>query len=425
MAASLLTPNIIAKEGLMLLENNLVAAKSVYRAYEGEFTSAKIGDTLSIRKPVRWTSGTGATISVQDPAEGKVQIKVDTQRHIAFRFRSDDLTLKIEDFSNRYMKSAMIELASKIDADILSTMYKGVWNYVVKGGTLDDTKRIGSWADFAVGPQRLEEMAVPKPYTGIVSPNDKYGIVGSIVSLQQQSMVQSAFERAKLPMTGDVDVLSTQTVASHTRGTCAGSPVISPAATNGQVMSSTYANVKDTNQQTSKMTGATGSTTLKAGDVFTIASVYAINPVTKAKLPYLQQFVVIDDVIMDATSTNHTDVKFSPAIIPADTAGPADLPYATVSTTPADSAVVTVLGTANKIYPQNLVFNENAIALCMVPMEMPQGNQKASRQSHKGFSVRVITDYDIINDVNTWRLDFLYGLKLIYPDLATRLGGYT
>ena len=32
MASTLLTPSIIAKEGLMQLENNLVAAKMVYRA---------------------------------------------------------------------------------------------------------------------------------------------------------------------------------------------------------------------------------------------------------------------------------------------------------------------------------------------------------------------------------------------------------
>ena len=53
MASTLLTPSIIAKEGLMQLENNLVAAKMVYHAYESELGETKIGDTLTIRRPVR------------------------------------------------------------------------------------------------------------------------------------------------------------------------------------------------------------------------------------------------------------------------------------------------------------------------------------------------------------------------------------
>lgn len=422
MAASLLTPSIIAKEGLMQLDNNLVAAKSVYRAYEKEFGDGKIGDTVSIRRPVKYGVRTGSVVQMQDAQEGKVQIKIDTQIGVDLRFPSKDLTLSIEDFSNRYLKHPMIALANQVDLSVLG-LYKNVWNYVVKGGTLDDTKRLGSWADFAVGPQRLKEMAVPDPLQAIITPNDWYGIAGSITGLYNTGNEKTAFERAKLPMVANADVLQSQNVWNHTRGTAAGSIVFSPAATSGQVTSSTYANVKDTNIQTSKMTGATGSTTLKAGDVFTIASVYAINPVTKQTLPYLQQFVVTEDVTMDATSSNHTAVKFSPAIIPADTAGIADKPYATVSTTPADSAVITVLGTASKIYPQNLVFNENAFALCMMPMELPEGAAKKARQSYEGLSVRIICDYDIINDINLWRLDLLYGVKAIYPDLASRIGG--
>ena len=64
-----------------------------------------------------------------------------------------------------------------------------------------------------------------------------------------------------------------------------------------------------------------------------------------------------------------------------------------------------------------------AFALCMVPMELPEGAIKKARQSYKGLSIRVICDYDIINDINMWRLDILYGVKSIYPDLATRLSG--
>ena len=138
-----------------------------------------------------------------------------------------------------------------------------------------------------------------------------------------------------------------------------------------------------------------------------------MNPVTRQVLPYLQQFVVNAPV----TATGLADaVTISPAIIISGQ-------YQTVSAAPAQNAALTLMGTAGASYPQNLVFHENAFALCMVPMELPEGAIKKARQSYNGLSIRVICDYDIVNDINMWRLDILYGVKPIYPDLATRVSG--
>ncbi len=43
---------MIAKEALMQLDNNLVMGSSVHREYVDEFK--KIGDTVTIRKPVKF-----------------------------------------------------------------------------------------------------------------------------------------------------------------------------------------------------------------------------------------------------------------------------------------------------------------------------------------------------------------------------------
>jgi hypothetical protein len=59
----------------------------------------------------------------------------------------------------------------------------------------------------------------------------------------------------------------------------------------------------------------------------------------------------------------------------------------------------------------------------MVPMELPQGAYNAARKTQNGISVRVIPVFDGINDISKWRLDVLYGRKLIDPRLATRLSG--
>jgi len=151
--------------------------------------------------------------------------------------------------------------------------------------------------------------------------------------------------------------------------------------------------------------------------VFTIDTVFAVNPVSKAKLDYLQQFVITTAATAHATTTADTDFTIAPAII---TSGP----YQNVNvTTVPDGATITMIGTAATAYPQNLVFHKNAFALVTVPLEMPDGVSFKARESHKGLSIRVLKQFDIDNDEDVIRLDILYGGKSIFPDLATRLSG--
>ena len=59
----------------------------------------------------------------------------------------------------------------------------------------------------------------------------------------------------------------------------------------------------------------------------------------------------------------------------------------------------------------------------MVPLEMPDGAAFKARESRNGLSVRVIKSYDVDNDTDIIRLDIMYGVKTIYPELAVRLLG--
>lgn len=60
----LLVPSVIAKEALMQLKNALVFGKLAHRQYKKEF--AKVGDTVTIRKPVKFVTVDGATRVNQD-----------------------------------------------------------------------------------------------------------------------------------------------------------------------------------------------------------------------------------------------------------------------------------------------------------------------------------------------------------------------
>jgi hypothetical protein len=417
MASTLLTPSIIAKESLMQLDNNLVAAKMVYRDYESEFGETKIGDTLTIRKPVKYALRSGPVVQMQDAIEGKVQIQINKQFGVDLRFPSKDLTLTIDRFAERYLKHPMIVLANQVDSDVLG-LYVNAWNWVSATGVYDPTKRLGSYRDFVAAPQRLDEMSVPIPRAAVISPNDFYGMSTSFTGLFIPDVAKTALEKAKLPAIGAVDCYSSQNTPVLSTVGIAGTPVVSSTAqTLFAVYDGSAQTVKDTNQFTLLTNGWDTSKNLVPGDVFTIAGVFAVNNITKKQLPYLQQFVIAAPVTTNSVSGNDTAITFSPAPLIAG-------PYQNVSVAPAPGAIITKIGgAAGGNFTQNLVFHENAFALCMVPMELPEGAVKKARQSYKGLSIRVICDYDITNDINLWRLDILYGVKAIYPDLACRLSG--
>lgn len=413
MANTIITPSVIAKEALAQLENNLVLSNQVHREYKKEFTGG-VGESVSIRKPVKFYTADGATRENQNVEEKSTSISVNQRKHVSWKFSTQDLTLSIEEYSERYIKPAMITLANTMDASG-HALYKRVWNSVGTPGTTPS-----SFGNVANAAQRLDEMAVMADNrTMMLNPAAHYAVAGDQLTLDAVgTMGKSAYEDAMVGRIAKFATFSTQNVSNHTVGVATGSPKV-----NGGSQNVTYANTTGANTQTLNTDGWTNSTSgiLKAGDVFTIAGVYAVNPVPgegstgKQVLPYLQQFTVIADADSGA-STGPAALTISPAII-------TDGPFQTVSAAPADNADITVLGTGGTAYPQNMGFHKNAFALVTVPLEMPDGAAFKARESHNGLSLRVVKDYDIDSDEDIIRIDSLYGWDAIYPDLACRLWG--
>lgn len=410
MANTTLTADIVAKEAVMVLDNNLVMAKNVFRGYEEDFTKRingyKVGDTISIRKPADFTVRDGPVMSTQDVIEGKTQIVVNKLKGVDFQFTSQDLTLRIEDLSERVIKPALIQLANQIDRDLMA-LYASVPSWVGAPGAT-----VKNYKDFALAPERLDEGAVPTDERcAILSPADHWGLLGSQTALYIQDAAKGAYRNGSLGTIGGLDTYMSQNVPTHTVGVATGTPLV-----NGADQKSAYAAVKDSNQQVLVTDGWTASTNgiLKAGDVFTIAGVFAVNPVTKARLPFLRQFVVVSDA--DADGAGNATLTISPAIIDSGA-------FQTVSNAPADNAAITVAGAGGGTYRQNLAFHKNAFSLVMVDLESPPGAVEVARRAYNGTRVRVIPVYDGVNDVSKWRLDVLYGVKAVDPRLATRMSG--
>jgi hypothetical protein len=413
--------NLIAKESLRILENTLTMTKKVHVDYEKEFdkniNGYKTGDTITIKRPADFEVTDGAALSKQDVVEGSTSITIDQQKHIGVEFTAKELTLDINEsgIRERVLKPAMIQLANKVDMDIMG-LYSSVPNWSGTPGQVID-----SFQDFGKGPERMDELAIPQDARcSVLSPADHWGLLGSQTSLYMGDVAKSAYRMAKLGDLGGVETYMSQNVPTHTVGVATGTPLV-----NGGSQAVAYTAVKDSMSQSLVTDGWTNSTTgiLKAGDVITIANVYAVNPVTKAKLPFLRQFAVTADADSGA-STGPATLTITPAIITSGSQQTCFVGSGSSSAAhPADNSAITVMGSSNTGYRQNMAFHKNAFAFVSAPLAIPPAVNNGSRQSFKGINLRLIPYYNQDTDKAGWRYDILYGVKAIDPRLAIRMSG--
>ena len=404
MANSILTIDMITRKALEILENNLVITRNVNRQYDDSFavSGAKIGSTLRIRLPDRALVTDGAALQVQDDNEQYTTLTVASQKHIGVNFTTAELTMQLDDFAERVLKPRISQLASSIDADVANA-YKSIFATVGTPGTVPSTSLVLLQAQ-----QKLNEAAaVMSPRYATVNPAANAGLVEGMKGLfNPTDTVSRQFKNGMMGtgVLGFDEVNMSQSIKVHTTGTRSTTDTI---LVNGAVSTQ--------GQATISIDGGTGSATVVAGDVFTIAGVYAVNPQTRESTGSLQQFVCT--ATTTASSGAWTSIPISPAIYTSTSA------LATVDSFPADNAAVTFVGTASTGYPQNLIYHKDAITFATADLVLPTGVDMAARAVHNGISLRIIRDYDINNDRMPCRIDVLYGFSTIRPQMACRLWG--
>jgi len=404
MGNSLLTIDMITRKTLEILENNLVITRNVNRAYDDSFAveGAKIGSTLRIRLPDRALVTDGAALQVQDDNEQYTTLTVSSQKHIGVNFTSAELTMQLDDFAERVLKPRVSQLASSIDNDVANS-YKSIYSSVGTPGTVPSTSLVLLQAQ-----QKLNEYASPMNNRyATVNPAANAGLVEGMKGFFNPVDTISRQFKNGLMGTGVLgydEIAMSQSIVNHTTGTRSTSDTI---LVNGTVSTQ--------GQSTLSFDGGTGSATVNVGDVFTVAGVYAVNPQTRQSTGSLQQFVVT--AAATAVGGAWTNVSVSPPMYTSANA------LATIDSFPQDGATITFLGSASTGYPQNLVYQKDAITFATADLLMPQGVDMASRQVHNGISLRIVRQYDINNDRMPCRIDVLYGYNVIRAPMAARIWG--
>ena len=404
MSNSILTIDMITRKALEILENNLVLTRNVNRQYDDSFAveGAKIGSTLRIRLPDRALVTDGAALQVQDDNEQYTTLTVASQKHIGVNFTSAELTMQLDDFAERVLKPRISQLASSIDADVASS-YKSIFSTVGTPGTTPSTSLV-----LLQGNQKLNEYASPMTDRyATVNPAANANLVEGMKGFFNPTGTISRQFTAGMMGTGVLgydEVNMSQSIVNHTTGSRSTSDTI---LVNGTISTQ--------GQSTISIDGGTGSATVTVGDVFTVADVYSVNPQTRQSTGSLQQFVVT--AANTASSGSWTSIAVSPAMYTSSNA------LATIDAFPVDGKAITFVGSASTAYPQNLIYQKNAITFATADLLLPQGVDMASRQVHNGISMRIVRQYDINNDRMPCRIDVLYGFSVIRPQMAVRLWG--
>jgi len=398
MSNSLLTIDMITRKALEILENNLVLTRTVNRQYDDSFAveGAKIGSTLRIRLPDRALVTDGAALQVQDDNEQYTTLTVSSQKHIGVNFTTAELTMQLDDFAERVLKPRISQLASSIDADVANS-FKWIGNSVGTPGTTPASSLVLLQAQ-----QKLNEnAAVMSPRYATVNPAANAALIEGMKGLfNPVSAISKQFKNGMFGegILGYDELNMSQSIKQFTTGSRTGTVTVNASVT--------------TEGSTTVVLTGLGSTTIKAGDVFTIADCYAVNPQTRESTGSLYQFVALADVTASTTASVTVPAMYS-----------ASQALATVDALPQSGKAVTFFGGASTQYPQNLIYHRDAIAFATADLLLPQGVDMASRQVHNGISLRVVRQYDINNDRLPCRIDVLYGYSVIRPQMAVRLWG--
>ena len=409
MANSLVTPTWYTKEVARILVNNLKFAANVNRSYDDAYVQAgaKVGYTVNARLPQRFAVTEGQALQTQGINDQYAPITLTHQKNVAYSWSTASMTQEIEMVRERYVKPAATALANVIDYDGLNTVFTDVYQSVGTPGVTPSSN-----LTYLQAGAKLTNSAVPSdgrvavldPTSMVTLANANLALFNPSAQISEQYREGQFASRAL----GVSEWYEDANVAKFTTGSYTTStPLINGASQTGSSL------VTDG--------WASSAATLNKGDIFTIAGVYAVNPVSYSSTGALQQFVVT--ATTTSSGVDMAALPISPAII---TSGQLQ----TVTASPADNAAITVVGAGAStmtatVTSQSLLYHPDAFALVMADLHRPQSGAEATvvRSKELGVSIRMVQQYQIGTDSEPTRLDVLYGWATLRPTLAVRVQG--
>ena len=118
-------PELWAREGLAMLNSNLVMAQMVHRDFEPEV--AKFGDVVNTRRPGEFKirrKKDGTNLTQQDAVATNVQVPLDQWFYSSFVIRDGEGSKSFQELSQIYLQPAMKTIAEGVDRALLGQVHR-------------------------------------------------------------------------------------------------------------------------------------------------------------------------------------------------------------------------------------------------------------------------------------------------------------
>ena len=383
-----------------VFQNNLLAKDVVtWHQYDTEMddrNGLKVSEQVGPRYVITQTTNGVAdlTAGVQDSVFGSEQFVVNKTFGASMGWGD---FVRIRDIGDAResvaLKNAATQLAEQIDAYILNTAVMAANNEVGTAGN-----NVTTLADVLTAYTRLKKEGVDdSDLRMVLSYDDKQALAGTIVGYAApDSMVTQAFRKGFEGEIGGIPTMFTQQLSNITPGTRTNGTV------NGANQNVNYSAVAVSGApgqymtQTINLAGLGAAATVKDGEIFTIANVFAYDNRLQQTHAHLQQFRVIGNYTADGAGAL-ANCRIFPAIIVPGTGTGGDVnvntAHATVGTIPANSAVVTWRGTASTAYKPRAIIQKPSIIVNTADLILPATGQGSRKQlTQVPLSVRMWQD---------------------------------
>lgn len=404
MTNEILTHKKIAREGAAMLEETLVFGRSINRDRETEFTKTdgyKINDEVTIRLPPIPVVTDGVDFSEADAAlnakEESIKLKIDSHKHVGLRFGVHERMMQLDDFKARFLQPAINTLAAEIDADLVKRAILAVNNYVVQGAN-----EVHPTAAFGRARALMNQALAPKSdrFTLLSSDFTNSIVDTSGTIFNPTAEIAKQYKEGYIGRSRGFEFIEAEYLAAQQYGTATGLTVSGAGQTGGVLVAA-----------------MTAGQTIKKGQVFTIAGVYSIHPLTRQTTGKLMQFVVLEDV----TAAGATQaIKIYPEIKPT-IVGSTKQANANVLAGPATGAVISFAGSVNAIVDQALCYNRDTFAAAFVPVPVVAGCE-GHKVSDSQIGLTVQTGGNFNNLSEGTRIDVCYGFTAVRANHACRVG---
>lgn len=406
MSNSYLTIDMVTREAQRVAHEKATFIGTIDRSYDDSFakTGAKIGATLRIRQPNEYNIRTsGSAMNVQEQTETNTSVTVATLYGVDMAFQHDELSLSIDDFSQRYITPAVSRLMAKVDSVCIENATKATYNLVGSAGSVVGTS--GDISALFNARARLNQMLAPKDgnrylqLDSVTMATVSNGLKGLFVPTDD---VAEAFREGFYKRTAMADIYENERTLQFSTGS--------------DVTGTTDAAAGVTDGGTTLSADTASPVTYTVGTVFTIADVYACHPETKQSLGYLQQFT------NTAGTGSGGDMTISPATI---LTGPKQnvckVDSTALATTDFNSKTLTAVGSASTTYRHNLMYHKEAFTFVTADLPLVGDSESCVRRQQDGISLRVWKGQDIVNNRMLMRIDLLWGFAAIRPAWACRI----